>query len=168
MLIPSGIFDIYYEVCDDFINNDYIGKSCTLYYPPLKTACANCTVGFFGGVSKNVYKHGGPAPFQGRCPLCGGNGYSEVEQSDTIRFRIYWSRRDWFQNKDWARLANADLTKIDVMVIGFISELHKVERAAEFELATSNNLGGRYRVTGKPVSHGFGKSNYFVAFMERV
>lgn len=154
-MIPSGIFQIYYDVCDDILANDYLSNLYTIYYPPLKTVCTNCNTGHFGGVSKNVYKHGGPAPFTGQCPLCGGNGYSETENTATLRLRVYWSR------KDWIKIANVNVAQAQVMIIGHKADLPKIHRMNEIE------LNGRYRLLTKPQSHGFG-DKYFIAFLHEV
>lgn len=154
-MIPSGIFSIYYNVCDEILNNNYLSNLYTVYYPPIKQSCSNCNTGYFGGVSKNVYKHGGPAPFTGSCPLCGGNGYRELESTDTLRLRVYWSR------KDWIKISNIDISQAQVMIIGFKTDINKIERMNEIE------LNGRYRLLSKPQSHGFG-DRYFIAYLYEV
>lgn len=151
-MIPSGIFYKYYDVCDEILNHGFLSDSYTLYYPPLKTACVNCNTSYFSGTSRNVYKHGGPAPFNGICPMCAGNGYSEVEQTSTIRLRVYFSR------KDWVKIANVDISNAQIMIIGFMSDVNKIERMNEID------INGRFRLLGKPQSHGFG-NRYFIAFL---
>lgn len=155
-IIPSGIFQTYYDICDDILSNNYLSGNYTLYYPPLKTSCSNCVTGFFGGISKNVYKHGGPAPFESVCPLCGGNGYKEIESTDSVRLRVYYNPRDWI------KIANLNIPKAEVMIIGFMSDIVKIERMNEILLDV------RYRLSSKPVPHGFGKNRYFISFLERV
>lgn len=161
--VPTGLVDKYYEACNFFIDNDIIGRSCTIVYPPKRTTCSNCTVRTVGSTSTNVYKHGGPAPFQfGNCPLCGGNGYSESEVTDTIRLRIYWNRAEWI------RVAGSvNIPDSDIMIIGYMTDLPKLKRATEILLA-KDQKEAEYRTTlmGKPVPWGFGRNRYFVAFLK--
>jgi hypothetical protein len=161
--IPSGVWSKYYEVTDYLINDNHIGKSCTVFYPPIKESCVNCNINHFGGVSTNVYKHGGPAPFHGACPLCGNNGYRETESTDTLRLRIYHSR------KNWLKVNNIVIPQADVQVIGFSSDLPKLLRANEIELINEQNfIKQRYQLAAEPFLHGFGHSRYFVAFLQRI
>lgn len=161
--IPSGFFDRYYEMCDLFINDNHIGKQCTLYFPPVKSECNNCVVNHFGGISTNVYRNGGPAPFQGGCPMCGGNGYREEEVSATIRLRVY------HEKKSWVKLSNIVIPDADVMVIGFATDLPNFVRANEIRLITEQNyVDQRYQLSAEPFLHGFGHSRYFIAYLKRV
>lgn len=162
--LPDGLIDKYKEACDFFLNNNIIGRDCTVLYPPKKTACNNCSVKMIGSTSTNVYKHGGPAPFNfGKCPLCGGNGYSEVQTTDTVRLRIYWNRADWI------KVGGINFDNADVMVIGFMTDFTKITRAVEIWLA-KDQTETKYRATlvGKPNPHGFGRDTYFVTYLKGV
>jgi hypothetical protein len=157
--IPSGIFSLYYEVVDEFIDNPYIGESCTLVFPPKLVSCANCTTVNFGGVSKNVYAHGGPMPFNtGVCPLCGGNSIKEEDVTDTINLRIY------YRTKDWIKVVGINFPQADAQIIGYLSDLPKLKRALKIILLSSWTC----TLSGEPFPHGFGKDRYFVGFLKRV
>lgn len=161
--IPQSLFDKYNEVCDWFIDNDNIGRACTLVYAPKKTQCSNCTVKMVGSTTINTYRHGGPMFFQtGKCPLCGGSGIKEVEYTDTIRLRIYWNRADWIRIAGSINIADAE-----VMVIGYMADLPNFRKAKEVLLA-SDQKEAEYRaiIAGKPTPWGFGRSRYFVAYLK--
>lgn len=155
--VPSAVFDQYYDVADWLINSNFTGTACTIYFPPKRISCSNCTSTWFGGVSKNVYKHGGPASFNmgQHCPLCGGNGYREEEVTASIRLRVY------YRQKDWIKVGGVDITEVAAQVIGFSSDLPNLLKAAQVEI---NSL--RYILVGQPVMHGFGKNRYFVGFLK--
>ena len=160
--IPSAFFNKYIEACDFFIDNDNIGKQCTLVYPSRKIACDNCVTNNIGGSSTNSYRHGGPAPFNfGRCPLCGGNGYHEEEITDTIRLRIYWEHRDWI------KVSSVSFPDADVQIIGYLSDLPKLRRANEIILLNPKYGSWRTVLAGEPFPHGFGKNRYFMGFLKR-
>ena len=163
-VIPSSIWAKYYEITDTFISDNHIGKECTIYYPPIKEECSNCIFYNFGGVSKNRYRSGGPAPFQGgNCLLCGGNGFREIENTGSIRLRIYHNM------KDWVKVNNIVIPNADIQVIGFASDLPNLVRANEIRLISEQNvLDQRYQLAAEPFLHGFGHSRYFIAFLKRV
>jgi len=160
--IPNSLWDKYDEACDFFIDNDHIGRECTVVYPPKKTACANC-VNMVGMSSNNAYRHGGPMPFSfGNCPLCGGGGYKEEETTETVRLRVYWNRADWVKVAGSIVIEDAD-----VMIIGYMTDVIKVKRASNIILVDDNNEA-EYRATiaGKPTPWGLGRNRYFVAFLK--
>lgn len=160
--IPDGMIDKYNEACDFFINNDIIGANCTLVYPPKKTPCNNC-IKPAGMNSVNVYRHGGPMPFNfGSCPLCGGNGYSEVEVTEPIRLRTYFNRSDWIRVASTINIDDAD-----VMVIGFMADLPKFKRAVQILLVSDQTVAEYRSVSiGKPAPWGFRGDRYFVAYLK--
>ena len=160
--LPAGLLEKYYECADFFIDNDIIGRSCQLIYPPKRTPCVNC-VKPVGTSTTSVYRHGGPAPFQiGQCPLCGSSGYKETEVTGTMRMRIYWEKSSWIKIGESTLIADAD-----VMCIFYLSDVPKLRRAVEVLLAKDNNEG-EYRVTllGKPYPHGFGRNRYALAYFK--
>lgn len=161
--IPSGIFQHYYDVVDELIDNAYTSKTCTLVFPPLIVDCNNCTLVYFGGISKNVYENGGPAPFNiGSCPICGGNGKKEESVTDTINLRVY------YRPKDWVTVANIKIPDADAQVIGYLSELPKFRRAQKIQITDpSEVLVWTCELRGEPYLHGFG-NRYFVAFLKRI
>jgi hypothetical protein len=162
--VPDGLIDKYKEACNFFINNNIIGRVCTVVYPPKRTVCANCTIKPVGTTSTSVYRHGGPAPFTfGRCPLCNGNGYTETEYTDTIRLRIYWNRSEWI------KVGGVNFDDADVMVIGFMSDMPKINQSIEILLAKDQTEAVyRSKIIGKPYPHGFGRDTYFMAYLHGV
>ena len=160
--IPSGLFDIYNEVCDELIDNNFIGKECTIIYPPRRIACGNCLSPVGGGTNSGLR---GPRPNSfAPCPTCGGSGYKEQEVTDTIRLRIYWRNRDWLKVANTVNVENAD-----VQVIGYASDLTKIKRADVVRLI-NNQTHARWdtEVVSEPFLHGFGKNRYFVAYLRRL
>ena len=161
--IPTELFDKWREISDYFLTNDNFSRICTLYYPPIREACNNCNVGLIGGNSTNVFQHGGPAPFNNNgCAYCGGNGYREKEVTDTIRLRIYHTKKNWVKTSD---IVSPDA---EVQVIGLTSDLPKFIRADSIQLVSEQNeLEQYYNLAGEPFFYGFNTNRYFVAFLRR-
>lgn len=154
--IPSGAFNILNEVVGDLFE-----KPIDIYYPPKREDCPNCkssTLGY-GNRSVSVYVDGGPIPFQrGQpCPWCGGSGYKEIETSEEIKARIYWSRKDWTSLS-----AKLNLPDGSIEVIVREIDLPKVQRARYIvpkELAIDQYGGDRFVMAGSAKPQGF-QQNY--------
>lgn len=161
--IPSGIFNSYNKVADELINNQFIGVDCRVIYPESRVTCPNCIWDSFNQKSSGKYKSGGPIAFTaGQCPYCHGEGYKLVENTDTLRLRVYWSR------KDWRKIAGStiDLPDGDVMTIGFKSDLAKCQQAKYLIVDTDNEEYRKWRFTAasEPTPHGFGNRYFWMTW----
>lgn len=167
--IPQSLWDKYYEAADLFINDNHIGRLCRVVYPPKHAECTNCVVSLSGSSTSNTYKHGGPAPFNiGSCPLCGGNGYTQQEYTDTLRLRIYWTKKDMARIAAFNKAGGASIPDGVVLVIGFMSDIQKIRQATEILLVSENTVEEyRFKLESEPYPHGFGKSRYFAAYLKR-
>lgn len=166
MLIPQGLFDIYNEFADDFIIDNF-GVNCVLSYPAKKTACPNCDGNtMVGGRASNFQPHGGPAPFNNRqnCSVCGGQGFYSVPNTETIKLRCY------FNKKEWAKLGVVNIPDNSVVVIGFMSDLPKFKMANEIVVCADVQAINTwaYIKSGEPIPHGFKKNRYFMGILSRM
>lgn len=162
--IPAALKQKYYEVMNDvFLADDFYSRLCTLYYPPRRVDCADCDTQLLGGTSKNVFQHGGPAPFNNTgCVYCGGNGYREEEVTDSVRLRVYWNKRDWIKT------ASVVAPNAEAQVIGKIVDYPKIAQANEIRLVSQQNeMDARFKLAGEPFYHGFGKNQFFTAYLVR-
>lgn len=163
--IPDALFTKYKNTADDFIMLNF-GVNCRLIYPARRILCANCVFDSIGQKSANRYKHGGPAPFNfGYCPVCGGEGYKEDEEFDSIKMRVYMRSEDFQGGIQGAHAPDAD-----AQVIGFMYDLPKFDRANEIILNTDqeNYKTWKFSKSGEAVPHGFKRDRYFMAFLKRV
>lgn len=176
--IPFGkIKTIYENIMDQMLANDCVSYEVSLYFPPLIEDCSNCEYQGFG-TTHNIYKHGGPAPFNfGQCPLCGGQGKKEVEYIDTIRLRLYYGGRFAFSKRAWSGLPvpfqNAEG---ELLAIGNYADLEKIKLCNYMVTFTDDgkvgnnatgNLYHRYELAADPYPHGFGKTKYLISYWER-
>jgi len=162
-LIPDSVFTTYKQFADDFISDNF-GVNCKLVYPEKRIVCANCVTSPMPGASKNVYRNGGPAPFSfGLCPMCGGEGYSSEETTETIKMRVY------FNPKDWVKVANVNTENAMAQTIGFIYDMPKIARA-NYVILNSDQDGykeWKFSLLREPLPHGFKRDRYFVAYWQR-
>lgn len=162
--IPNQIFTDYQEVVDELILNDNIGKNCQLSYPELRVDCPNCIYDSVQKKSSNRYQSGGPIPFSsGVCPYCRGVGIIATPQVEVIRLRVYWTK------KDFRKLGAVDIPDGDVMVIGFMSDMAKLQKSTELLILSDSVavLNRKFEVGVEVFPWGFGKNKYFVAHLKR-
>ena len=142
-------------------------RTCTLVYPERRQTCENCVTNTFGGRSTNAYKSGGPYPFnQGElCPLCGGEGYKNVESTESVELRIYYSRRDFIDVG-----FNADIPNNVIQTVGYMDDYEKLTKAKELLVDVGDANQGRYKRISEPYVQGFKQNptQYIVIFWERV
>lgn len=163
-IIPQEVFDKYNEAVDAMIDSNF-GVECTLYYPAVKSICPNCVFNPMTNSSSNKYKAGGPISFDGEiCPYCDGVGYTQEEETDTIKLRCYFDRKSWLKLPVELKVPQTSL-----ITYGHLSDMPKCQRANYIRTNTAQDLygGSRYRLSGTPVIHGFKKNKYFIAGWEK-
>ena len=142
-------------------------RKCTLVYPERRQTCENCVTNTFGGRSTSFYKSGGPFPFnQGElCPLCGGEGYKNVETTESVELRIYYNRRDFIDVG-----FNADIPNNVIQTVGYMDDYAKLTKAKELLVDVGPHNKGRYKRISEPYNQGFKQNptQYVVIFWERV
>ena len=162
--IPSTIIDEYEWVADSFI--DSMGIPCKLVYPPKMSECTNCYIDNTTGRSSNIYKSGGPLPFQNHqiCPLCEGRGRLSLEETDNITLRVYWTPKDWYNIG--LKIESPDGV---AMTIGYINDLPKIERADYIILNSNLESIRQYKVRrmGEAVPFGLKQRRYFIQYVKR-
>ncbi len=162
--IPSGIFTKYNEFGDAMISN--FGVRCTLVYPEKRVECTNCSPVTFGGRSTSIYKTGGPVPFSTGmiCPLCEGKGFHITENTEKIRLRVYWNRKQWVDVG-----FNADIPDNVIQTIGYMTDLPKIEKAKTLSVHETIAGYGTMEFTreGESYPHGFKQDRYVITFWRR-
>lgn len=163
--IPSSVFDTHEWVVDELIDGE-IGSSCTLYFPAKREECDNCIFDTNTNSSSNIYKTGGPEPFENysMCPRCFGKGYKELPVEETIRLRVYWDESSWKK----LGISVADPENACV-VIGYMSDLPKLEQANTILLNDNLKNIRKYVCTrdGEASPWGFRRDRYFIQPMRR-
>jgi|LULG01.1.fsa_nt_gb hypothetical protein len=162
--IPSGVFTKYNELGDAMISN--FGVMCNLVYPEKRAECTNCTLIGFGGRSTSIYKAGGPLAFTTGmvCPLCEGRGFKITENTEKIRLRVYWNRREWVDVG-----FEADVPDGLIQTIGYMTDMPKLKKAKNIIVHETIQGYGTMRFTreGSPYPHGFKQDRYAVTFWRR-
>ncbi len=159
-IIPDSVFEVYYNAVDAMIDSNF-GIDCTVRYPEQRTVCSNCHFNSVTNSSSNQYKSGGPIPFEdGICPYCTGVGYVGSTETEDIKLRCY------FEKKEWIKLGVELNVKDGGMVTyGHIVDMPKCSRASYIDVATGERGYGqrRFKLAGEPILHGFKRNKYFIA-----
>lgn len=154
--IGSGFLSYYYAVADELIDTQGVGEACRLYFVS-KTNCPNCLKGAPG-----KYRPGGPIEFSiGMCPYCNGKNYVENVTNRDVNLRTYW------REQDWRKIAKIEFREGRVMVIGYMRDYDDFRKATHMRFFTDLDQEYKYKLTGEPMPHGFGK-RYFAAVCDRI
>ena len=163
--LPTSLVSSHEYIADSLIDGP-TGQDCQLIYPVTKNAvCINCVFSPRQKRSSNIYKAGGPVPFENHttCPWCGGEGRSSRAVKETIRLRVYWTQ------KDWSIFGPVENPESYAMVIGYMEHLPKLEKADRILL---NKELVQYRKwiferKGEAVPWGLGQDRYFAQMLKR-
>lgn len=164
-MVSQDILNKYREKADEFISD--LGISCRVIYPPIKNEqCNNCTTITSGGEKLNIYRSGGPKPFNGvKCPLCGGQQLKETESPiENVTLRID------YKFEEWAKIKGIVVPEGSIRVIGHIADLPKIRKSQK--IIINQEISGigvyEYVLDGDPIPHGLGGRNYFMATLVRI
>jgi len=163
--IPDELLDLHEQGVDAILNK--LGVSCTLYYPPKMTACINCIPNPVAHKSSNKYRTGGPVPFfaGSLCPVCGGEGYKQLVNTDSVIMQIYWEPKQFVNIVVKINMPNGT-----IRAKGYLRDLPNIRLAREIAINDTQlqYTGGKFRLWGEPITHGFRNNRYFLAYFERV
>lgn len=94
--LDAAVKQVIQDALDDMLADGADGglaKRCLLVYPARRTACVNCVIDPRTGRSTGRYRQGGPSPFEGRCPVCGGEGGLSEQASEELVLGCSWDSR---------------------------------------------------------------------------
>lgn len=161
--ITDNLIGVYQSRIDAMINQ--LGKSVLLEFTPIKTPCPNCVFDMIRGRSKNLYRTGGPVPFdRGRkCPYCKGRGFLETASEKCIRCLIGWNAKD---AADYGISVSRTQN-----VVRFKTYLYNFEDLVRAETAISNYASRgivtlRVKRIKQPIITGLREDRYCISFWE--
>ena len=99
------------------------------------------------------------------CPLCGGDGFKNIETTESVELRIYYRRRDFIDVG-----FNADIPNNVIQTVGYMDDYEKLTKAKELLIDIGKHNQGRYKRISEPYNQGFKQNptQYVVIFWERV
>jgi len=164
--IPGSVISSHEYIADALIEGP-TGQECQLIYPVTKNAvCPNCIYSPRQRRSSNIYKEGGPVPFENHtiCPWCGGEGRSSREIKESIRLRVYWTQKDWVVSLP------VEAADSSAMIIGYMYDLPKVEKADTLLLNKDVSVYKKwiFERRGESVPWGLAQDRYFAQMLRRV
>lgn len=147
---------------------DELSKPCKLWYPSVLVDCTNCLTPVSSEFFNNTGLHGGP--IVNTCVYCGGSNKIQQEVTDTINLEIDWSPK--LNRKEYVNMGPKVKLPYDLVIVkGYFTDLPKLYRATEIQLATHLMpvLNNRYIVAnGTADPYNVIQGRYFTAVLERV
>ena len=164
--IFDGLISVHEHVVNSLIDGP-LAQTCQLIYPITKNSvCPNCIFSPRQKRSSNIYKSGGPVPFEihTTCPWCGGEGRSSRGVKENIKLRVYWTQKDWIIS---GPVENPDSV---VMIIGYMTDLPKIEKADRILLNKDVSAYRKWMCErqGEAIPWGFSQDRYFSQMLRRV
>lgn len=151
---------------DSLLEEEALTVPCRFIYSGNKfTKCPNCKFNGITQKSANVYEPGGPVPFHGTCPFCGGEGKIPAEgDSEIINLAVIWEPRKFLSVGQVIK--NPELAIQTICAIGLISRIKKVK-----ELVVDTNIEKfvrhKFIRSGEPTPIGWGADQYIVTTWSR-
>ena len=164
--IPIDVIESHEYVADALLEGP-LGHKCDLVYPVTRNSiCPNCVYSPRKKKSSNMYKTGGPVFFKNNtvCPWCGGSGKSSKPVTEEIKLRIYWSQKEW---SIFGPIENPDSS---AMIIGFMRDLPKIEKADRILLNKDTEVFRKWvcERSGEAIPWGLAQDRYFAQMLRRV
>jgi hypothetical protein len=154
--IPEKAFTKYKEFVDEMITS--FGVSCDVVYTHQVEVISESVPTVKQRRSLNIQNRNEPAGFSR-----GTSTFKTVENTDTIKMRVYRSK------KDFIKIGQIDVPDGAIQTISYLSDLPKLNRAVA--LITDTHLAGhetyRYVKIGEPAPHGLQHSRYIVCLWKR-
>lgn len=154
--IPSTVFTKYQEFADGMISN--FGINCQLVYTEKVEEITESVPRVKQRRSLNIQNRNDPAAF-----ARGSKKYKTVENTEDIKLRVYWNR------KDWVKIGEIDVPDGAIQTIGYLTDLPKVNKAKSLIVNTDVSGYERYDFvkTAEPFPYGLQQNRYFVCFWSR-
>ena len=154
--IPSGVYTKYKEFADEMITS--FGVNCDLIYTHEVEVISDSVPRVKQRRGLSVQNRNDPAGFSR-----GTSTYRTVEATDTVKLRVYRSK------KDFVKISGFEVPDGAIQTIGYLSDLTKINRA--IALVTDTELAGHdtFRCTriAEPFPHAFKHDRYIVCFWGR-
>lgn len=160
--ISPEIIATYQNGIDSLIRQ--LGKDCTLYFPPLRVPCPNCTYDPILKKSTNIYNGTGPVTFVGICPYCNGIGLSSQAQTKVIKALIQWTPKDMGKIGD--NVDPKDIVKIKTFAISVQDILNSTEIVVDSDQVGIVNF--RCKILRGPILLGLQTSRYCAFFLQKI
>lgn len=162
---------IFNDAIDLLISNTGLGTPCKLSYNSnisVTTDCDNCLIDPIYKKSMGKYNGTGPRSFPdgGVCPVCNGEGYTTINNSETLYMAVLVSEKSWIDiGLDRVKLPNGSLQTIS-KADTFNKLMNSYSMSISDQNGINNNLS--YERNGDPTYVGFGSNDYIITMWKRI
>lgn len=154
--IPSGVFTKYNEFADAMIAD--FGVNCQLVYTEKIEEISESIPRPKQRRSLNVQDRNDSSGFSR-----GTKKYKTVENTENIKLRVYWNK------KDWIKIGDIDVPDGSIQTIGYLTDITKINKAKA--LIVNTDVDGyeeyRFEKTAESFPWGFKQNRYVVCFWSR-
>lgn len=154
--IPSTVFTKYKEFADAMIAD--FGVNCKLVYTEQVEEISEDVPRVKQRRSMNIQDRNDAAGF-----ARGSKKFKTVENTEDIKLRVYWNR------KDWVKVGEIDIPDGAIQTIGYLSDFTSINKAKA--LIVNSDIDGyreyRFIKAAEPFPWGFKQDSYMVCFWTR-
>jgi hypothetical protein len=154
--IPSTVFTKYKEFADAMIAD--FGVNCKLVYTEQVEEISEDVPRVKQRRSMNIQDRNDAAGF-----ARGSKKFKTVENTEDIKLRVYWNR------KDWVKVGEIDIPDDAIQTIGYLSDFTSINKAKA--LIVNSDIDGyreyRFIKASEPFPWGFKQDRYMVCFWTR-
>jgi hypothetical protein len=154
--IPSTVFTKYKEFADAMIAD--FGVNCKLVYTEQVEEISEDVPRVKQRRSMNIQDRNDAAGF-----ARGSKKFKTVENTEDIKLRVYWNR------KDWVKVGEIDIPDGAIQTIGYLSDFTSINKAKA--LIVNSDIDGyreyRFIKASEPFPWGFKQDRYMVCFWTR-
>lgn len=149
--IPDAVFAKYEEFVDSMI--DTFGIACKLIYTQQTEVI---TPGLDYPKQQRTMAPNAIGGF-----VRGSTSYKDVEQTEDITLRVYWTE------KDWKKIGNFDIPEGSIMCIGYLSDMSKITKAKHLLVHSEMDQELRFERSGETFPWGLKQRRYLVSTWKR-
>lgn len=170
-IITNEHKQLFNEAIDHLISKEGLGTACQISYNSnitSSTDCNNCLIDPIYKKSMGKYNNTGPRSFpEGSiCPVCNGEGYIAINNSEILYMAVLVSEKSWIDiGLDRTKLPNGS-----VQTISSASTFKKLMNSYSMSISDQNGVNNNllYERNGDPTYVGFGSNNYIITMWKRI
>jgi len=162
---------LFKDAIDSLISSEGLGTPCKLSYNSNITTtsdCTNCLIDPIYKKSMGKYNGSGPRSFPegGVCPVCNGEGFVTINNSETLYMAVLVSEKTWID----IGLSSVQIPQGSLQTISKADTFLKIMNSYSMTISDQNGLNNNlvYQRNSDPTYVGFGNNDYIITMWKRL